>query len=53
MGARNAEQARLNVRAADLTLSPDVIAALDEATDRLKRLLGPNLDMWQSESRIH
>lgn len=52
VGARNAEQSQRNVSAAELALSPDVIAALDEATLPLKRRLGPNLDMWQSKSRI-
>ncbi len=51
-GARNAEQTQRNVSAAELTLSPDIIAALDEVTHGLKKRLGPNLDMWQSVSRI-
>lgn len=52
VGARNAEQAQRNVGGAELTLSPDIIALLDEATLPLKKRLGPNLDMWQSVSRI-
>jgi len=53
VGARNPEQVRENARAADLELPPDVIAKLTEATEKLKQKLGPNADMYQSESRIH
>jgi aryl-alcohol dehydrogenase-like predicted oxidoreductase len=52
-GGRNAEQARANARAGDLTLSQAGVEALARATEPLKRRLGPNADMWQSESRIH
>lgn len=52
VGARNADQARRNLRAADLTLSQDVVDRLSAATDTLRRQLGPNADMWQTESRI-
>ncbi len=51
-GGRNADQARRNARAGDLELPEDVIAKLTEATDGLKQALGPNPDMWQSESRM-
>ena len=51
-GIRNPEQARANAAAADLELPPDVLEALNRATEPLKRLLGPNADMWQSNSRI-
>lgn len=51
-GIRNPEQARANAAAADLELPPDVLEALNRATEPLKRLLGPNADMWQSDSRI-
>lgn len=51
-GARDAEQARRNARASDRTVPPDVLARLTAATERLKQALGPNADMWQSESRI-
>jgi len=51
-GGRNADQARANVAAADVDLSPDILADLAAATDPLKQALGPNADMWQSESRI-
>jgi aryl-alcohol dehydrogenase-like predicted oxidoreductase len=51
-GARNAEQARANAAAADLKLPADVARRLDEATAPLKAALGPNPDLWQTESRI-
>jgi len=51
-GARNPDQIRSNAQAADLILPADVIAALNAATDDLKQKLGPNPDMWQSESRF-
>lgn len=52
VGARKPEQVFENVRAADLELPPDVIAKLTKATEKLKQKLGPNPDIWQSESRI-
>ena len=49
-GARSPEQVRSNVAMASLELPSDMIAALNEATDPLKEKLGPNPDMWQTES---
>jgi aryl-alcohol dehydrogenase-like predicted oxidoreductase len=51
-GARTPDQIKRNVAAVDLDLSPDIIAELNEATDELKQILGPNPDMWQSTSRF-
>ncbi len=51
-GIRNPEQARDNAAAANLELSEDVLRRLDEATRPLKEKLGPNADMWESDSRI-
>ena len=51
-GGRNPEQARANARAGDLVLSDEVLQRLSAATQPLKRKLGPNADMWQTESRI-
>lgn len=51
-GARNREQARRNAHAGDLKLPTDAIARLTQATDVLKLRLGPNADMWESESRM-
>lgn len=52
VGARNANQARSNARAADLMLPDDVIESLSNATEALKQRLASNADMWQSKSRI-
>jgi myo-inositol catabolism protein IolS len=51
-GARNPDQIRQTAQAADLELSPETLGELTEATEPLKRILGPNPDMWQSESRL-
>ena len=48
-GARSPEQVARNVKAASLSLSPEIIARLDAATEPLKRRLGPDADYWQSE----
>ena len=50
-GARNARQARENAAAADIELPGEVIAELAAATDAVKQKLGPNLDLWQTDSR--
>jgi len=51
-GARNPGQARENARAAELKLAPRTIAELAEATEAVKAHIGPNADMWQSDSRM-
>ena len=51
-GARNPDEIRQNAEAADLELSPQAIRELTEATEEVKRTLGPNPDMWQSASRF-
>jgi aryl-alcohol dehydrogenase-like predicted oxidoreductase len=51
-GARNPNQIKQTAQAADLELSPETIGELNEATEEVKRILGPNPDMWQSESRF-
>jgi len=51
-GSRNPDQIRRNAEAVDLELSSEVIDELTEATEEVKRKLGPNPDMWQSESRF-
>lgn len=51
-GARTPEQALSNARAADVILSAQVLRELNDATEAVKAKLGPNPDMWQSESRI-
>ena len=51
VGVRNPEQVRQNARAAELELTPEILARLDAATIEVKRRVGPNPDMWQSASR--
>lgn len=51
-GARSPDQIQQTAQAADLDLSPEIVGELTEATEQIKRLLGPNPDMWQSESRF-
>jgi myo-inositol catabolism protein IolS len=51
-GARTPDQIKQTAQAADLELPPETIGELTEATEEVKRILGPNPDMWQSESRI-
>ena len=48
-GGRSAEQARLNVAAADLTLPADALDALSKTTEPIKQRLGPNADMWRQD----
>lgn len=50
-GMRRPDQARDGASAADLLLPDDVLQRLDAATAEVKRKLGPNLDMWQTEPR--
>jgi len=51
-GIRSPTQARTNAAAANLNLPGEVIDRLSELTEPLKQKLGPNADMWESESRI-
>jgi aryl-alcohol dehydrogenase-like predicted oxidoreductase len=54
VGARNAEQVKRNIGAAELALEGDVVARLDGLSQQLKERLGTNCDMWcgEEESRI-
>ncbi len=51
-GCRNARQARENAAAAEADLPVEVIGELNDATEALKQKLGPNLDPWQTDSRV-
>jgi myo-inositol catabolism protein IolS len=51
-GARTPDQIRQTAQAADLALSTETTGELTKATEEIKRILGPNPDMWQSESRF-
>ncbi|MBN1978485.1 MAG: aldo/keto reductase [Anaerolineae bacterium] len=45
-GARKPEQIRETAQAAALTLAPETIEALTEATEKVKQLLGTSPDIW-------
>ncbi|MBN1812211.1 MAG: aldo/keto reductase [Anaerolineae bacterium] len=51
-GARRPDQIEQTAQAADLELSSEVIGQLTDATDGVKRVMGPNPDMWQAVSRF-
>lgn len=51
-GARKPAHIIGAAQAADLTLSPATLAALDAATADLKAALGPDPDMWMTTSRF-
>jgi len=51
-GARNAEQARDNAKAGEVELPIELVENLSQETGKLKQLVGPNADMWQSDSRM-
>ncbi len=52
VGAREPTEIRQAVECLDVTLPPDVLRDLNEATDAVKREVGENADMWLSESRM-
>jgi aryl-alcohol dehydrogenase-like predicted oxidoreductase len=52
VGSRSSDQARTNAEMASAGLAPDLCAELDRITEPLKRAMGPNPDLWQSESRV-
>ena len=51
-GARDAAQAQTNAEVADLSLAPEHLDRLTRASEPLKEAMGPNPDMWQTESRV-
>lgn len=51
-GARRPAQIQQTAQAVDLALSPETVARLSAATEKVKRLIGRNADMWQSKSRF-
>lgn len=53
-GCRTVEQLRENIAGVELTLTPDVMAALDAASAPLYAKLGDNADLWQlgEQSRV-
>lgn len=51
-GARNDRQARINARAGDMQLPPDVVEKLAAITEKVKAYAGANPDLWKSDSRM-
>ena len=51
-GARNARQARDNIDAGRTDVPAEALNAATEATEALKNLMGPTVDMWAEPSRI-
>ncbi len=51
-GARQPEQIQEMATAVDLHLELEVVQKLNAATESVKQILGPNPDMWMSESRF-
>jgi aryl-alcohol dehydrogenase-like predicted oxidoreductase len=51
-GARTPAQLTQNAAAADLTLPDEILTELDDMTADIKMKLGPDPDMWSSESRF-
>ena len=52
VGARKPKQIIANARAVDLRLTEDVLKSLNDATEKVKRRIGPNADPWRTASRI-
>lgn len=52
VGGRNADQVSKNMEALQVNISQEMIRRLNEITDPLKEILGPNADLWQTESRV-
>ena len=50
-GARRPDQIEQNVKAAALELPPEIVDGLSIATDKVKQKLGPNPDLWVTDSR--
>jgi len=51
-GARRPDQIISNARAADLELTDEVLNDLSNATEAVKKNIGPNADPWRTASRI-
>ncbi len=51
-GARRPDQIRQTAQAVDLVLTPEILSRLTDATEEIKRIIGPNPDMWQSQGRF-
>ena len=51
-GARRPGQITQTAQAAELELSTETMAQLTQATEKVKQIIGPNPDLWRSESRF-
>jgi hypothetical protein len=51
-GPRNAAQATENAQAADLALDKDVLQRLSQVTEKVKTIIGKNVDAWEGTSRM-
>jgi aryl-alcohol dehydrogenase-like predicted oxidoreductase len=51
-GARKPDQITNNARAVDLKLTDEVLNSLSDATEEVKKKIGPNADPWRTASRI-
>jgi len=51
-GARRPDQIRQTVQAVGLALTAETVMRLTKATEEVKRIIGPNADMWQSAGRF-
>lgn len=51
VGGRTPEEIQENVRASEVSVSDKLLQRLTAATEELKKTIGPNPDMWYSESR--
>ncbi len=52
VGARQPEQIQQIAAAAELQLNSATLQKLNQATNSVKRILGPNPDMWMTQSRF-
>ena len=52
VGARKPEQVEDNIDCFNCTTDDELLKKLDEATGALKEAMGPNPDMWRTESRF-
>ena len=52
VGARKPEQVEDNIDCLNCTIDDELLKKLDEATGALKEAMGPNPDMWRTESRF-
>ncbi len=52
VGARNTDQLKENLKAANLKLEADIMDKMDKCTNELFNLMKYNADMWRTESAI-